>query len=166
MDGLRWAVNVRLKYHVRLVNWPIQIKQENGQIGVRCAPNDQVQTGLTELTIEVLPVVRGDALILLKLFLAIGPLSKALQVGKFHGASAFARCDERIPTFFLVFKTDPTALARLYDLLDHLCIECLVERPPQARSIACWRSTIQTEVYRILSSSLTAEVDSFGHSAF
>ena len=77
--------------------------------------NDEVEASFAELTVEILPVVRADAWVLLELLLAVGPFSQALQMDVLHGACALARSDERIPAFkfslFLFLEADTAHLA-------------------------------------------------------
>ena len=132
MDGFRWAVNVRLQYHVRTISWSVEVEQEDSLVRLSRTPYDQVEALLAKLTIEILPVVRADAIICLKLLLAISPLAQALQVDVLHRACAFARCDERVPFLdvLLVLEADAAALTRLlgtYGLMHCLRVHGLVE---------------------------------------
>ena len=51
MNGLGGALYVRLEDHVWLVNWPIQVQQEDGQVGVSRRVDHKIQAGFAELAV-------------------------------------------------------------------------------------------------------------------
>ena len=57
MDGFRWAIDVRLEDHVGCVHGAVQVQQEDGEVGVCGTAHHEIQTGLAQLTVQVLPVV-------------------------------------------------------------------------------------------------------------
>ena len=42
MDGLRWALNVRLQYHVRTISRSVEVEQEDSLVRLSRTPYDQV----------------------------------------------------------------------------------------------------------------------------
>ena len=53
-------------------------------------------------------------------------------MNKLHGTNALARRDERVPTFFLVFKADTATLSRLLGSLVHnFRVHSLIKRSSQ-----------------------------------
>lgn len=167
MDSFGRALNIRLKDHIGRVHRSVQVQQENGQVWIRCTANNKLKPSFTQFTVEVLPVVWRDALVHLKLLLTVCPLSQTLQMNELHRANALARRDERVPTFFLVFKADPTTLSRLLgSLVYNFRVHGLIKRSSQTLIIhyvlnTCpvvfkskvygfWKSTaLSTEINRL-----------------
>ena len=159
MHGLRWTLNVRLQYHVRTISWSVEVEQEDSLVRLSRTPNDQVEALLAKLTIEILPVVRADAIVRLELLFAVSPFAQALQVDVLHGTSALARCDKRVPILdvFLVLEADAAALARLlgtYGLMHSLRVHGLVEGASQTLGIS-GTAIVETEVDRVGHSTAT-----------
>ena len=128
------AIYVRLDHHVGCICRPVDVKKENGFVWVTWWAHHEIKLCLAELTRQVAPEVRFNALRLLVLLLAVSPTAKALKVDVLHRPSALARCNEWVPAMEVLFVLE-TYAANATWLLD--VVVAIHQRTAEPTRILC-----------------------------